>query len=552
MKNIYAYLITALLSFPSLSYCQVFNGNATLTTQQEVDDFGANNYTAVTGKLTISGSSITDLSSLSTIQTIGNGNVSGTGLFIVNNDNLINLNGLNSVTTISGDLEVTNNALLQTLSGLNNVNAINFDQLVFGGGLYIKNNNSLMNLSGLDNLNFIPIDLEIIDNPSLTSISQLSSAAATQIVRIENNSSLASLSGLKAPTLQLYIVNNDALTGFQDANFTGNISENLEIRDNDNITNLLGFENVDLGVLVPITLITIHNNQNLLSLNGLTSNFVHVIGVDIDSNPLLSNIDILLNFTGGLIRVANSPNISSLSPLSNYLGGTVIIEGTNGFLNLTGFENITNIDVIKLLNTNLNSINQIVIDTVIGEVVIENNPDITSVSVFNTLETIQRPNGQPIFNISGNNQLLTLNGFENLITIDGGIVGQFKVENNGILNDFCALNNLFTNGTFDSTYSVFGNAYNPTQQDIINGNCTLSIESFNLTTINLYPNPVNNILHINTTEEIQNVTLYDVLGKEQFITFSNNSIDVSTVSKGIYFLQIQTAQAKVTKKIIKE
>ena len=61
----------------------------------------------------------------------------------------------------------------------------------------------------------------------------------------------------------------------------------------------------------------------------------------------------------------------------------------------------------------------------------------------------------------------------------------------------------------------------------------------------IYPNPVTDKLHINlTTDNIENntITLIDVLGKEVYKTKSYNktlTIDVSVLSKGIYFLSIQ-------------
>ena len=42
----------------------VYNGNVTLSTQAEVDAFGANDYTSIDGSLVISGNDISSLSSL--------------------------------------------------------------------------------------------------------------------------------------------------------------------------------------------------------------------------------------------------------------------------------------------------------------------------------------------------------------------------------------------------------------------------------------------------------------------------------------------------------
>ena len=72
-----------------------------------------------------------------------------------------------------------------------------------------------------------------------------------------------------------------------------------------------------------------------------------------------------------------------------------------------------------------------------------------------------------------NTSLITLNGLENLITVTGSITINSDLEQ-GMpiqnINDFCALQNLFTNGAF-GTVTIADNGFNPTVQDIIDGNC---------------------------------------------------------------------------------
>ena len=71
--------------------------------------------------------------------------------------------------------------------------------------------------------------------------------------------------------------------------------------------------------------------------------------------------------------------------------------------------------------------------------------------------------------ISNNILLTNLDGLENLIQIDYAL----HISSNIALTDFCGLENLFINGVGPSFYTVENNAYNPTQQDIIDGNCSL-------------------------------------------------------------------------------
>ena len=74
--------------------------------------------------------------------------------------------------------------------------------------------------------------------------------------------------------------------------------------------------------------------------------------------------------------------------------------------------------------------------------------------------------------------------------------------------------------------------------------------------IRIYPNPVRDELTIDNVQLIMsnNVEVYDVSGKK----IDNcglsivNSIDVSTLPAGIYFVKIETDKGIVTKKFIKE
>ncbi|MFT5249800.1 MAG: hypothetical protein ACI93P_001532, partial [bacterium] len=65
--------------------------------------------------------------------------------------------------------------------------------------------------------------------------------------------------------------------------------------------------------------------------------------------------------------------------------------------------------------------------------------------------------------------------------------------------------------------------------------------------INIYPNPVKDVL---TIDGIYNsVNIYDVFGKLVLTSQTQKTIDVSTLSNGIYMLEINTDQAVKTKKI---
>ena len=83
-----------------------------------------------------------------------------------------------------------------------------------------------------------------------------------------------------------------------------------------------------------------------------------------------------------------------------------------------------------------------------------------------------------------------------------------------------------------------------------------AIEELNAS-FNVYPNPVKDRLHIETETEIEEVVIYDIYGRVQNLSNSatqqlNNSIDVTGLNSGVYFIQIKTEEGNITKRFVKE
>ena len=97
---------------------------------------------------------------------------------------------------------------------------------------------------------------------------------------------------------------------------------------------------------------------------------------------------------------------------------------------------------------------------------------------------------------------------------------------------------------------------------ILNGlQQSLSNSEFNSAEISLWPNPVKTNLNITSSEvnfgNDTKVLIYDMLGREVlnqqgFESESNLSIDMSTLSKGIYILNLTDGMQSIQKRIIKE
>ncbi|MEM0991873.1 MAG: T9SS type A sorting domain-containing protein [Bacteroidota bacterium] len=69
----------------------------------------------------------------------------------------------------------------------------------------------------------------------------------------------------------------------------------------------------------------------------------------------------------------------------------------------------------------------------------------------------------------------------------------------------------------------------------------------------VYPNPAQNLLYWNSPAKIESIQILDGVGKLVFqVNARQNFIDLSTLPKGFYFLQLRNADGVITKKFIKE
>ncbi len=82
---------------------------------------------------------------------------------------------------------------------------------------------------------------------------------------------------------------------------------------------------------------------------------------------------------------------------------------------------------------------------------------------------------------------------------------------------------------------------------------TLSNDAFEVANISLYPNPVQGVLNIAlpANVELNSVKLYDMLG-QRILSSKEDKLDLSGLSSGVYFVELETEAGSFTKKIIKE
>ncbi len=120
-------------------------------------------------------------------------------------------------------------------------------------------------------------------------------------------------------------------------------------------------------------------------------------------------------------------------------------------------------------------------------------------------------------------------------------------------------NSVSVSPTVNTTYTVTGQSNSgcvtSSTYSVSAINCTTNTNQFsaNINHIVVYPNPANGILTVECKFKNAELFIYDVLGNkimqlnpEKEIT----SIDISSLNKGIYFLNVKTVNANFTKKFI--
>ncbi|WP_310378835.1 glycosyl hydrolase [Flavobacterium sp.] len=71
---------------------------------------------------------------------------------------------------------------------------------------------------------------------------------------------------------------------------------------------------------------------------------------------------------------------------------------------------------------------------------------------------------------------------------------------------------------------------------------TLGIDELSSNKFTIYPNPTSNILHISGINEVDFLEILDLNGKQLIKKTSANSVDISNLSKGVYFLKLNNKE----------
>ncbi len=284
--------------------------------------------------------------------------------------------------------------------------------------IIIFNCSRLTSTDGLKNLSYIGNLLSIEGNPRLERITDLPHIKDLETLSLWDNYSLNDISGLEP----LKVVR-------QNLKLSASKLTNLNVLSN---LNTIGDH------------LTIVYNQNLTDINGLI-NLSSVNDIYIGNNDLLQNLNGLSNLAG---------TVSSLTIYNN-----AAIE------NLDGLQNIEITDKIRIsYNFSLKSIEGLSNTKNINGLEISDNNSLIDLQGLSSLNII----GESGLIIKKNIRLENLNGLSEISRIDGSL----SIEHNVALRDFCGLTDFLNNGS-PGSYTVLRNFYNPTVQDILDGNCSI-------------------------------------------------------------------------------
>jgi photosystem II stability/assembly factor-like uncharacterized protein len=251
---------------------------------------------------------------------------------------------------------------------------------------------------------------------------------------------------------------------------------------------------------------------------------------------------------------AEIDNFQAVNPLCQEIKGDVIISGSD-ISNLNGLGSLTSIGGSLFIgyesdvNPGLTSLNGLEgISFIGGSLIIENN------SLLNTLkplESLGSIGGDLV--IRNNAALNSLKGLEN---IDPGSIFNLIICGNSALSK-CEILSICTyllrpGGTVD----IQNNGSGCNSQAEVEKACLASSGNINLENeIKIYPNPGKGLLVISVPTQInlEQVIIYNSVGKKVYQEKPfNNTVDITTLQTGMYFIEIRSDQLTARRKFIVE
>lgn len=390
----------------------------------------------------------------------------------ISGNDITNLNGLSSITSIKGNLNINSSPLLQSLAGLGGLATVQYDTTVLfwqfeTGNILINNLPQLTDLTGLGALNSVDGDIGVSNAASFTSLAGLQNLTSVGYFFSLNNTKLVNFNGL--PNLTFYrgvlLTNNPevvSLAGLPDLDTLLNVS----FTDNPKLSDI-----GDLGEVTYIGGLSLSNNPSLADLSGLGS---------------VEEIGELSIGSGGALSLNGLVSLSSIF-------SRVTINGPIG-TNLQGLETVTNFAIFTVNGGTLQNFNGLNPAAKILSLDIGAN-SVTSLSALSTITSIK------YFRISGDG-LTSLAGLDN---VDPEGIAELVITNASNLTDCNVKSVCIYLADPASRATISGNGAGcATRQQIVTSETCLAILPVDLVSFEGQNTPEGNKLIWKTASETQN------------------------------------------------
>ncbi|WP_179336891.1 T9SS type A sorting domain-containing protein [Winogradskyella ludwigii] len=471
------------------------------------------------------------------------------------------------------DANFKNYLLNNTAINTNGDTEIQCDEAAVYSGAILVSNLSIQDLTGIDrffNLTELDCSNNQLTNIDLTSnddllvldcsnnqLGSLNLLLNTQLVDLYCNANMLTsldvsnninLVQLDVNTNQLSALDVSALTGLNSLICGSNQITNLDVSTNSVLTEIACNDN-DLFELN----VANGNNTNFSTtvFNATSNSNLDCIKVDdaaySDSN--WTNIDSQTSFDetcscnitipdaafkayliGNSNINTNGDSEIQCSEASLYSGGISI--GGQSIQDLTGIEAFTEIVALQAFSNALTSVD-LSNNTKLTQLLLENNAGLTGQLDLSTMTQLTDFKG----NSTQLSEINVANG-------NNSSFSRFQCVNNSVLT--CVqIDSGFTPSVTNGWQIASSSAYST--------NCfTLSVQSFEVDKIVLYPNPSISGLNIEMTQDLKQATIYSILGAEVLKT-NSKTINTSNLKSGMYIINIEDKTGNVSiKRFIKQ